>query len=86
SHNLLSAMRAAGVPIIVFSSTAAVYGNPARLPLTEAAPAEPINPYGRSKLMVEQMLAWHAQAYGLRYVAFRYFNVAGATATHGEHH
>jgi UDP-glucose 4-epimerase len=86
SHNLLSAMRAAGVPIIVFSSTAAVYGNPARLPLTEDAPTEPINPYGRSKLMVEQMLAWHAQAYGLRYVAFRYFNVAGATATHGEHH
>jgi UDP-glucose 4-epimerase len=86
SHNLLSAMRAAGVTIMVFSSTAAVYGIPERVPLTEDAPTEPINPYGRSKLMVEQMLAWHARAYDLRYVAFRYFNVAGATAVHGEHH
>jgi UDP-glucose 4-epimerase len=86
SHHLLAAMNEAGVRRFVFSSTAAVYGVPERVPVAEDAPTEPINPYGRSKLMVEQMLAWHAEAYGLRYVAFRYFNVAGATAAHGEQH
>lgn len=86
SHNLLTAMNEAGVRRLVFSSTAAVYGIPETIPVTEDAPTLPINPYGHSKLMVEQMLACHAAAYGLRYVAFRYFNVAGATQAHGEHH
>ncbi|HEY8445786.1 MAG TPA: UDP-glucose 4-epimerase GalE [Thermomicrobiales bacterium] len=86
TYNLLEAMRAADVRKIVFSSTAAVYGNPTQLPLTEDSPTDPINPYGRSKLMIEQMLEWHDRAYGLRYVAFRYFNVAGATERCGEHH
>ncbi len=86
SHNLLSAMNEAGIRRFVFSSTAAVYGVPKSSPVAEDAPTLPINPYGHSKLMVEQMLACHAAAYGLRYVAFRYFNVAGATASHGEHH
>ena len=86
SHNLLSAMRDAGVTLFVFSSTAAVYGVPVSLPITEETPAEPINPYGRSKLMVEQMLPWHDAAYGLRYATFRYFNVAGATEQRGEDH
>ncbi|MEA2598241.1 MAG: UDP-glucose 4-epimerase [Thermomicrobiales bacterium] len=86
SHNLLAAMSEAGVRRFVFSSTAAVYGVPETIPVTEDAPTQPINPYGLSKLIVEQMLPWHAAAYGLQYVAFRYFNVAGATAVHGEHH
>jgi UDP-glucose 4-epimerase len=86
SHNLLSAMNEAGVRRFVFSSTAAVYGVPKSSPVAEDAPTQPINPYGHSKLMVEQMLACHATAYGLRYVAFRYFNVAGATQSHGEDH
>lgn len=86
SHNLLLGMRDAGVSQFVFSSTAAVYGMPQSLPITEDAPTVPINPYGRSKLMVEQMLEWHAGAYGLRYACPRYFNVAGATEQHGEDH
>ena len=86
SHNLLAAMQATGVRNLVFSSTAAVYGAPPSLPITEESPTEPINPYGRSKLMVEQMLPWHDQAYGLRYATFRYFNVAGATERCGEDH
>jgi len=86
SHNLLSAMQSAGVQRFVFSSTAAVYGVPEESPITEEAAKKPINPYGLSKLMVEQMLEWYASAYGLNYVAFRYFNVAGATEVHGEHH
>ena len=86
SHNLLAAMAEAEVRSFVFSSTAAVYGMPDALPILESAPTTPINPYGRSKLMVEQMLEWHAHAYGLRYVALRYFNVAGATELHGEDH
>ncbi|HEV2109085.1 MAG TPA: UDP-glucose 4-epimerase GalE [Thermomicrobiales bacterium] len=85
-HHLLSAMQESGTKRLVFSSTAAVYGEPSTIPILEAAPTEPINPYGRSKLMVEQMLPWHEQAWGLRYVCFRYFNVAGATKDHGEDH
>jgi UDP-glucose 4-epimerase len=69
---------AAGIQAFVFSSTAAVYGEPAEQPVTEDAPLKPINPYGRSKLMVEQMLADVSAASALRYVALRYFNVAGA--------
>lgn len=75
---LLDAMRRTGVRQFVFSSTSAVYGNPQRLPITEDAPPAPVSPYGRSKLMVEQMLADEDGAYGLRYMALRYFNAAGA--------
>jgi UDP-glucose 4-epimerase len=86
SHNLISAAIAADVPRFVFSSTAAVYGDIDRDVITEDAPTDPINPYGRSKLMVEQMLAWHQQRYGLNVAIFRYFNVAGATEARGEDH
>lgn len=76
--NLLQAMQAAGVARLVFSSTAAVFGNPETTLIDEAHPTRPINPYGASKLMVERMLADAAHAYGLRSVALRYFNAAGA--------
>ena len=85
-YNLLEAMRAHDVTQIVFSSTAAVYGMPETLPMTEDALKRPINPYGQSKLMVERMLEAYGAAYGLRYAALRYFNVAGATTEHGEDH
>ncbi len=78
SLNLIEAAVAAGVEAFVFSSTAAVYGNPARVPVDEAAPTAPLSPYGRSKLMVEQILADALAAHGLRHVILRYFNVAGA--------
>lgn len=86
SFNLFEAMRAEGVAAIVFSSSAAVYGEPTTLPIKESDPLLPVNPYGRSKLMVEQMLEAYERAYGLRYAALRYFNVAGATETRGEDH
>jgi UDP-glucose 4-epimerase len=86
SHNLISAMLETDCRTFVLSSTAAVYGIPQAIPITESAETNPINPYGLSKLMVEQMLAWHAQAHGVRYAAMRYFNVAGGTATRGEDH
>ncbi|MCW0386582.1 UDP-glucose 4-epimerase [Xanthomonas sacchari] len=76
--NLLDAMRSASVKRIVFSSTAAVYGNPLHSPIDEGHPTAPINPYGASKLMVERILADGAVAYGLRSVSLRYFNAAGA--------
>jgi UDP-glucose 4-epimerase len=75
---LLEAMRSEGVRRFVFSSTAAVYGNPRQLPVVEDAPLAPENPYGESKLMVEKMLPWYDQAFGLRSVVLRYFNAAGA--------
>ncbi len=84
SLNLLHAMRAAGVGDIIFSSTAAVYGNPDYTPIPEKHPCRPINPYGFSKLTIEQALAWYGKAYGLRYNIFRYFNAAGATEQRGE--
>jgi UDP-glucose-4-epimerase GalE len=84
--NLLDGMRAAGVDRIVFSSTAAVYGEPESLPIREDAPKRPVNPYGQSKLAAEQLLAAFEVAYGLRYAAFRYFNVAGASERLGEEH
>jgi UDP-glucose 4-epimerase len=86
SHNLLEAMREADVERIVVSSTAAVYGMPAALPIDEAMDTRPINPYGQTKLSVEKMLEAYAAAYGFRYAALRYFNVAGATQEHGEDH
>jgi UDP-arabinose 4-epimerase len=76
--NLLEAMQAAGVSCLVFSSTCATYGVPERVPIDEANPQAPINPYGESKLMVERMLRWFAEAHGTRYAALRYFNAAGA--------
>lgn len=75
-----------GIGRIVFSSTAAVYGEPKEVPITETHPQWPANPYGWSKFFVERMLETYDAAYGLRFVALRYFNAAGATETHGEHH
>src|SRR5262245_47319681 len=78
SRSLLASCVANGVRHIVFSSTAAVYGSPARVPVTEDMPTVPINPYGASKLMTEWILKDAAAAHGLSYAALRYFNVAGA--------
>ncbi|MCX8510035.1 MAG: UDP-glucose 4-epimerase GalE [Rhodobacteraceae bacterium] len=75
---LLDAAREAGVEQIVFSSSCATYGVPAALPVVESTPQEPINPYGRTKLICEQMLRDYGAAYGIRHVALRYFNAAGA--------
>jgi len=78
SLNLLDAMRGAGVRNFIFSSSAAVYGVPAVVPIPEDHPLKPINPYGQTKLFVERILEDYGQAYGLRYVSLRYFNAAGA--------
>ncbi len=75
---LLEAMRAHGVDRFIFSSTAATFGEPRYSPIDEKHPQQPINPYGRTKLMVEQVLADYEKAYGLRSVSLRYFNAAGA--------
>ena len=80
SRNLIEVCVKEKVKYFLFSSTAAVYGNPDEIPISENAPLAPINPYGRSKLMTETMLADAGAAYGLHYVAMRYFNVAGADA------
>lgn len=79
SLHLLNAMRNAGVDKIVFSSTAAVYGEPDEVPIKESSNLQPTNVYGRSKLMIEQMLGDYDMAYDMRYVALRYFNAAGAS-------
>jgi UDP-glucose 4-epimerase len=84
--NLADAAVAAGVEKFVFSSTCATYGPPDRVPMDESLPQRPINPYGESKLMFEQVLKWYRQIHGLDFVAFRYFNAAGASARFGEHH
>jgi UDP-glucose-4-epimerase GalE len=78
SVNLLDAMRRCGVNTLVFSSTAAVYGTPVSTPIPEDHPLAPINPYGASKLMAEQVLKDYGAAFGLRHVCLRYFNAAGA--------
>lgn len=78
SHSLISTAVAAGIKHVLFSSTAAVYGAPERVPIEENDPKEPINPYGASKLMTEQMLADASNAHPFNYGALRYFNVAGA--------
>lgn len=83
---LLEAAVAAGVKKFVFSSTCATYGPPERVPITEDLPQHPINPYGESKLMFERILDWYRQIHGLEFVAFRYFNAAGASARFGEDH
>jgi UDP-glucose 4-epimerase len=83
---LLEAARLGGVKKFIFSSTCATYGPPERVPMTEDLPQRPINPYGESKLMFERMLHWYHELHGLEFVAFRYFNAAGASARFGEHH
>jgi UDP-glucose 4-epimerase len=85
-YNLLEGARLAGIDKIIVSSTAAVYGSPKEMPITEETPTNPVSPYGAAKLMFEHMLAAYAHAYGTRWIAFRYFNVAGATYSHGEDH
>jgi UDP-glucose 4-epimerase len=82
--NLLDAMIRHGVNKIIFSSTAATYGEARTVPITEEHPAMPINPYGKSKLTFEQILADYRAYTGLQYVVLRYFNVAGASAERGE--
>jgi UDP-glucose 4-epimerase len=82
--NLLDAMLEYGVGDLIFSSTAAVYGEPQSVPIDENHPKCPLNSYGESKLAIERMLAWYSSAYGFRCVSLRYFNAAGATARLGE--
>jgi UDP-glucose 4-epimerase len=84
--SLLEAMRITGVRRLVFSSTAAVYGEPATTPIREDAPLQPTNPYGESKLIVEKMLSWMYRVHGFPYASLRYFNVAGAAPGRGEAH
>src|SRR5262245_5434167 len=76
--NLLEVMADTGIDNIVFSSTCAVYGTPPKVPIAEDTPTSPINPYGESKLQAERMLPWFGNAHGLKWVALRYFNAAGA--------
>jgi UDP-glucose 4-epimerase len=83
---LLDAMRECEVRRIVFSSTAAVYGEPEKQPIKETDPTVPTNPYGQTKLAFEHALRWYEGAYGIRYASLRYFNAAGATARFGERH
>lgn len=83
---LLDAMRRFGCSKIVFSSTAAVFGNPISIPIDENHPTNPINSYGESKLMFERILYWYHQAYQLKYRIFRYFNAAGAINISGDNH
>jgi UDP-glucose-4-epimerase GalE len=84
--NLLDVMLDLGVKHIVYSSTCATYGVPEKLPISEEHPQRPVNPYGESKLFVERVLGWYGKAYGLRWVALRYFNAAGASGQLGERH
>lgn len=85
---LLEAMNDAKVKYLIFSSSAATYGIPKKLPITEDTPLNPINPYGESKMMMEKIMAWADKAYGIKWTALRYFNVAGAASdgTIGEDH
>src|SRR5712664_2827988 len=83
---LLDGLLKAGVRRLVFSSTCATYGEPEQVPISEDHPQQPTNPYGWSKLMMERIMESYDSAYGLRFVALRYFNAAGATAQRGELH
>ena len=83
SISMLKAMDRHGIDKIVFSSTAAVYGEPEKQPIEETDRTEPTNPYGETKLAIEKMLKWSANAYGIRYVALRYFNAAGSNTEVG---
>lgn len=84
--SLLSALKASGINKIVFSSTAATYGEPKSVPITENSDTIPTNPYGLTKLFMEQAMRTYDTAYGLKSVCLRYFNAAGATLLRGEHH
>lgn len=84
--NLLNACCRHRVPRFVFSSTAAVYGNPEKLPLTEESPLQPVNPYGSTKFIFERLLVEYEKACGLRHAVLRYFNIAGAHLGLGEDH
>jgi UDP-glucose 4-epimerase len=84
--NLLNAMVKHHVNKIIFSSSAAVYGEPLSTPIVEDHPKNPINSYGESKLMFERILRWYGSAYGLQHISFRYFNAAGAIGSQGESH
>jgi len=84
--NLLDAMVKEGVKRFVFSSTCATFGIPARMPIDETMPQQPINPYGESKLMFERILEWYGKIHGMTFVALRYFNAAGASKNFGEDH
>jgi len=83
---LLEVLRAAGIRKFVFSSSAAVYGDPHSTPIDEQHPKNPVNAYGESKLILEQVLRWYVEAYGWSVVVFRYFNASGGTSTVGEDH
>jgi UDP-glucose 4-epimerase len=83
---LLSALAKAGVRRMVFSSTCATYGEPRQVPISEQCPQWPLNPYGWSKFFLEKLLQSCDAVHGLKFVALRYFNAAGATEHHGEHH
>jgi UDP-glucose 4-epimerase len=83
---MLEVLRQAGIRNFVFSSSAAVYGTPAKTPIDEDDPKQPVNSYGETKLMLERVLEWYARAYGWNVTAFRYFNAAGASAQLGERH
>lgn len=83
---LLDVMRENGCNKMIFSSTAALFGNPEYIPIDEAHPEKPINAYGESKLMYEKILDWYHSAYGIKYNSFRYFNAAGASKNYGEAH
>jgi UDP-glucose 4-epimerase len=82
----LETLRKFGIKRFVFSSSAAVYGNPERVPIEEDAPKNPVNSYGETKLMFERILRWYASAYGWAVTVFRYFNASGATQDSGEEH
>jgi UDP-glucose 4-epimerase len=91
-NNFVNALKLAdaavecGVKKFVFSSTCATYGPPDKIPMTEDLPQRPINPYGEAKLMFEKVLVWYREIYKLDFIAFRYFNAAGASENFGEHH
>lgn len=84
--SLLEAMVANGIKKLIFSSTAALYGEPRRIPIEETDPLDPTNAYGESKLLAERMLAWFGRVHGLRYASLRYFNAAGSDGYSGERH
>lgn len=83
---LLEEMRKCEISKLVFSSTAAVYGEPQKQPIQESDPVNPTNPYGETKFAFERALHWYEKAYGIHYASLRYFNAAGATEHCGEHH
>jgi len=86
AKTMIDEIRQAGIKRVVFSSTAAVYGDPVEMPIPEDHPKAPVNSYGETKLAYERLLEWYAKAYGLSVCAFRYFNASGATQAHGEEH